>query len=97
MSDQKRKDEIFERLKKVIISILKIMREKDPEKRPELNMDTDLIENLGVDSLESIDLMNAIEEEFDVSPNLNEANYRTKISQIVDYIIELQNEKGLKG
>ncbi len=94
---EKRRKEIFERLKKILINMLKIMREKKPENRPKIEWDTDLIDNLGVDSLESIDLMNAIEEEFQVSPSLNEANSKRTVSQIVDYILELEDQKSMKS
>jgi len=93
--DEIRKD-IFDRLKTILLSLLKTMKEKDPSKRPVLDWGTDLQEDLGVDSLESLDVMNAIEEEFDVSPNLNEATSRRKISDIVDYIVELQEANKAK-
>ena len=90
------KNEIFERVKKVLISILKIFREKKPESRPTLSLETNLIDDLGVDSLETLDIMNALEEEFQVSPSLNEVNSKRKLGQIVDYIVELQNRKSIK-
>ncbi len=83
------REEVYERLKALIMNLLKIMKETNPENRPKLSWDTDLINDLGVDSMETLDLMNAIEEEFQISPNLNEANSKRKICQIVDYIIEL--------
>lgn len=92
----KLREETFERVKKILENLLKVFREKKVENRPKLTWNTDLIEELGVDSLESLDLMNAIEEEFQVSPNLNEANSKRKIVQIVDYIIELQGKKAIK-
>ena len=94
-ADQNR-EEIFERLKAVLTNLLKIFKEERPELRPKLTLNTDLIDELGVDSLESLDLMNAIEEEFQVSPNMNEANSKRKIHQIVDYIIELKQRKSVK-
>lgn len=90
------KNEIFERVKKVLVSMLKIFREKKTESRPALLWDTDIIDDLGVDSLETLDIMNALEEEFQVSPSLNEVNSKRKLGQIVDYIIELQNKKSIK-
>ena len=87
------RQETFDRLKVLLANLLKIYKEKKPEQRPNLTMSTDLIEELGVDSLESLDLMNAIEEEFQVSPNMNEANSKKKIHQIVDYILELKDRK----
>ena len=92
----KQQAEIFAQVKQILVNLLKVMREKDPSKRPEMKWETDLIEDLGVDSLETIDVMNALEEEFEVSPNLNEVNTKTKIGQIVDYVIELKEREGAK-
>ena len=89
--DQLRK-EVFERLKRVLMDLLRVFHEEAPENQPTIEMDTDVVHDLGVDSIETLDLMNAIEEEFQVSPNLHEANSKRKIHQIVDYIIEL-NER----
>lgn len=94
---EERRKKVFEQLKKVLINMLKIMREKKPENRPKIEWNTDLIDHLEVDSLESIDLMNAIEEEFQVSPSLNEANFKRTVSQIVDYILELEDQKSMKS
>ena len=93
---QKVRQEVFDRLKKVLTALLKIFRERDIQKRPKLDWETDLVDDLGVDSLESMDLMNAIEEEFQVSPNLEEANSKRKLSEIVDYIITLQEHKKIR-
>jgi acyl carrier protein len=95
MSDasQEKRTEIFERLKKVLAKILHTMKAKDPKDRPVLDWNSDLMDDLGVDSVESIDVMNSIEEEFQVSPNLSEASSKRRISDIVDYIIELEKSK----
>lgn len=92
-----RQREVFSKLQDVLISLLKVMKEKDETKRPVISMETDLIEELGIDSLESMDLMNAIEDEFNISPNLNVVNSKTKINQIVDYIIELEDERDMSA
>lgn len=90
---QEKRNEIFERLKKVLTKILHTMKSKDPKDRPAIEWNSDLMDDLGVDSVESIDVMNAIEEEFQVSPNLSEASSKRKITDIVDYIIELEESK----
>lgn len=90
---QEKRNEIYERLKKVLSKILHTMRAKDPKDRPTIEWNSDLMDDLGVDSVESIDVMNSIEEEFQVSPNLSEASSKRKVSDIVDYIIELEESK----
>ena len=92
-----RRNDVFERLKKILIQMLKIMQDRKPENRPSIEWDTDLISQLGVDSLESIDLMNAVEEEFQVSPSLNEANSKRTVAQIVEYILDLQDQDSMKS
>ncbi|OGW69567.1 MAG: hypothetical protein A2036_04250 [Omnitrophica bacterium GWA2_50_21] len=89
--DQLRK-EVFERLKRVLMDLLRVFHEEAPENQPTIEMDTDVVHDLGVDSIETLDLMNAIEEEFKINPNLSEANTKRKVGQIVDYIIELSNK-----
>lgn len=90
------RQETFEKLKTILENLLKIYKEKKGVDKPQINLETDLIKELGVDSLESLDLMNAIEEEFQVSPNMNEANTKQKVYQIVDYILELNERKKVK-
>ena len=85
--------EVFERLNRVLLRLLKIYRDQQAGKRPSITWETDLVDDLGVDSLETLDLMNAIEEEFDINPNIHDANWRRKVHQVVDYIVELLEEK----
>lgn len=91
MADQARREAILESLRKNIAKLLRSMQEKDPAKRPSISFDTDLIQDLSIDSVETLDLLNSIEDEFAVSPDLHMANTKRKIGQIVDYIIELQD------
>ena len=93
---EKFREDVFSRVQKILIGLLKIYREKKIEDRPQINWDTDLVNDLGVDSLEILDLMNALEEEFQISPNLSEANTKTKIYQVVDYILSLLARKNAK-
>lgn len=69
------------------------MQEKDASKRPVITFDTDIINDLSIDSVETLDLLNGIEEAFDVSPDLHVANTKRQVGQIVDYIIELRSQK----
>ncbi len=89
-------DDVFNRLKILLTNLLKVYKEKKIENSPQISLNTDLIVDLGVDSLESLDLMNAIEEEFQVSPNMNEANSKRTVHQIVDYIVELKQRKSIR-
>lgn len=93
MADQARREAILESLKKNFSKLLRSMQEKDPSKRPSISFDTDIINDLSIDSVETLDLLNSIEDEFGVSPDLHIANTKRKVGQIVDYVIELQENK----
>jgi len=87
MSDR---EDILEKLKAIFARLLRSMQEKDVKKRPLITFETDLINDLSIDSIETLDLLNGIEEEFGVSPDLHVANSKRKVGEIIDYIIELK-------
>lgn len=93
MADQVRREAILESLKKILSKLLRSMQEKDPKRQPVISFETDLIDDLSIDSVETLDLLNSIEDEFGVSPDLHIANSSRKVGQIVDYIVELQENK----
>ncbi len=93
MTDSLQRKEILQRLEKIFSNLLRSMQEKDLKKRPIISFDTDIAKDLSIDSVETLDLLNSIEEEFEVSPDLHVANTKRKVGQIVDYIIELQEQK----
>lgn len=93
MAESFGKDEILERLKGIFGKLLRSMQEKDVKKRPVISFETDIIDDLSIDSVETLDLLNSIEEEFGVSPDLHVANTKRQVGQIVEYIIELQARK----
>jgi acyl carrier protein len=93
MADLARRELIIESLKKIFSKLLRSMQEKDLSKRPDISFDTDLIDDLSIDSIETLDLLNGIEDEFGVNPDLHIANTKRKVGEIVDYVIELQDSK----
>lgn len=93
MAESLQRDEILVQLKGIFEKLLRSMQEKDASKRPMITFDTDIINDLSIDSVETLDLLNSIEEVFGVSPDLHVANTKRQVGQIVDYIIELQSQK----
>ena len=87
------KQEIFGRVKKILSEILASKTETDQKHPLTLTWDSDIFDDLGLDSLESLDLLTGLEEEFGVNPDQYEAVDKKKISQIVDYVIELCEAK----
>ena len=87
------KNEVFQRVTMVLSSILLAKSQRYKEKFPKMDWDTDVYDDLGLDSLELLDLLTGLEEEFQVNPDQYEANHKRKISEIVDYTIQLIKEK----
>jgi acyl carrier protein len=72
-------DNIVERVKGIIIEQLGV---KDPELTPEASF----VDDLGADSLDTVELVMALEEEFDIEIPDEEAEKITTIQHAIDYI-----------
>lgn len=70
---------IFEKVKKIIVEQLGV--EED-----EIAMEASFIDDLGADSLDIVELIMALEEEFDLEIPDNEAEKITTVSDAVEYI-----------
>ena len=72
-------DAIFEKVKEVIIEQLAVEDET-------IKLETSFIDDLGADSLDIVELIMALEEEFDLQIPDNEAEKITTVGDVVDYI-----------
>lgn len=79
-------DAIFEKVKEVIIEQLAV--EDDV-----IKLDTSFIDDLGADSLDIVELIMALEEEFDLQIPDSEAEKITTVGDVVEYIKSV-NKKG---
>lgn len=70
----------FERVKKIIIEQLSV--EKPEKVIPEASF----IDDLGADSLDTVELVMALEEEFDIEIPDEEAEKITTVQAVLDYI-----------
>jgi acyl carrier protein len=70
---------VFEKVKKIIVEQLGV--EED-----EVTMESSFIEDLGADSLDIVELIMALEEEFDIEIPDSEAEKITTVGDAVDYI-----------
>jgi len=70
---------VFEELKKLIASDLGV-----DEKNIEMN--SDLVEDLGADSLDAVELIMSIEDAFNIDIDDNDANTLKSVKDIVEYI-----------
>lgn len=76
------RNEIFERIKDIVIDQLGV---EDPDK---IQMDTSMTKDLEADSLYVIEVIMAIEEEFDIEIPDEEAEQFTTMEDIVNYVSE---------
>ena len=72
-------DAIFEKVKEVIIEQLAV--EDDT-----IKLETSFIDDLGADSLDIVELIMALEEEFDLQIPDSEAEKITTVGDVVEYI-----------
>ncbi len=76
---------IEERVKKVVVNQLEIKEE-------EATMEASFVDDLGADSLDTVELVMALEEEFDTEIPDEDAEKIRTIQQAVDYIKQHQAE-----
>ena len=70
---------IDERVKKIVIEQLGV-------KEDELNNTSSFVDDLGADSLDTVELVMALEEEFDCEIPDEEAEKITTVQQAIDYV-----------
>lgn len=74
---------MFEKIKTIIADELGI--EEDT-----IELDSDLTDDLGADSLDAVELIMAIEEEFDIEIDDNSAQKIKTVQDIVDYLKSIE-------
>ena len=72
-------EEIFEKVKKIIVEQLGVAETS-------LTMEASFIDDLGADSLDIVELIMALEEEFDMEIPDEDAEKIVSVSDVVDYI-----------
>jgi len=72
-------DSTFERVKKVVVEKLRVSED-------EVTESASFIEDLGADSLDVVDLVMGLEEEFNIEIPDEDASGITNVKQAVDYI-----------
>ena len=70
---------VFEQVKKIIVDTLNCDEE-------EITLETSLADDLGADSLDAVELVMALEDEFDMKVEEEDYNKLTTVKAIVDYI-----------
>ena len=72
-------EEIFEKVKKIIVEQLGVAETS-------VTMEASFIDDLGADSLDIVELIMALEEEFDMEIPDEDAENIVSVSDVVDYI-----------
>jgi acyl carrier protein len=77
--------DVAEKIKEIIVEQLGVTPEQ-------VTPEASFIEDLGADSLDTVELVMALEEEFDIQIPDEEAEKITTVQQAVDYIIAKKGE-----
>lgn len=72
---------VEERVRKIVVDQLGVKEE-------EVTMDASFVDDLGADSLDTVELVMALEEEFETEIPDEDAEKITKVKEAVDYINE---------
>tara|TARA_A100001388_G_C28337995_1_gene297599 strand:+ start:124 stop:372 length:249 start_codon:yes stop_codon:yes gene_type:complete len=75
------KDEVYEKVKSVIVDQLGISEE-------EITMESSFTDDLGADSLDTVELVMALEEEFSTDISDDEAEKLTTVEKTVEFILK---------
>ncbi|HOI46255.1 MAG TPA: acyl carrier protein [Bacilli bacterium] len=70
---------VFDRIKAIVVKELGIAADK-------IKLDSHLVDDLGADSLDAVELVMAVEEEFNIEISDEAAQNIRKIKDIVDYV-----------
>lgn len=70
---------VFDQVKESLANILSCDAEK-------IDMDTDLVRDLGVDSIDTVELIMAVEETYDITISDKEAQELKTVADVVEFI-----------
>jgi acyl carrier protein len=79
------KQGVFNRIEKAILSVLKA-RADESNTPPKIVNETDIFSDLGIDSVEVLDLIGLIEGELKMSLDIEKVASKRKVSDIVDIV-----------
>lgn len=72
-------EEVFEKVKSIIVEQLGVVE-------GDINLDSSFVDDLGADSLDVVELIMALEEEFDIEIPDEDAEKVVSVQDVVDYI-----------
>lgn len=80
------KNKIFQRVTKNVTSLLQMTHRDDQSLISKLNDKTDIFDDLGIDSIEVMDLLGMLEKDFEATFNIDKFGRRRTIGDVVDFI-----------
>ena len=83
---------VLETVKQIVEKLKQIIREQLGVEEVEITPTTSFVDDLGADSLDTVELVMAIEEAFDIEIPDNDAEKMRTVQDVIDYI-----EKHSKG
>lgn len=82
------RQEVFDRVVRNIESLIQTTRGEEEDVKTKVTEDTDIFTDLSIDSVEVMDLLVAIEKEFKIFVDLDEAATKRKIGEFVEIVWE---------
>lgn len=91
--DKSNKDKIFQCVTKNVTALLQMTHRDDQSLIGKLNYKTDIFDDLGIDSIEVMDLLGMLEKEFETKFNIDNFGRRRTIGDVVKFILAELPEK----
>lgn len=92
---EKRDDEeIFRRVVKSIGALLQVVRPADEPRAWNVSEKTDIFDDLGIDSIEVMDLLGMLEKEFDATFEVDRFGQRRTVGEVVEFISAELKKRG---
>lgn len=86
------KEEIFSRVAELIRRLLNVTGEDGLRSDKEIESKTHIFDDLGIDSVEVLDLFSSIEREFGVVLNMDKVSSIKLVGEVVDYLFKAIQE-----
>ena len=90
--DKVSKEKIFQRVTESVTSLLQMTHRDEQGLVEKLNSKTDIFDDLGIDSIEVMDLLGMLEKEFETAFNVDKFGRRRTIGDVVEFITDQLSE-----
>jgi acyl carrier protein len=84
---------VMETVKQIVEKVKQIIREQLGVEEDEITPTASFVDDLGADSLDTVELVMAIEEAFDIEIPDNDAEKMRTVQDVIDYIEKHSKEK----